>query len=188
MTKKVRPVTPQSEEEQKLLARARSNDKQAIAELYDRYAMRIYGYLYRRIGNVQVAEDLTGDVFVRVLEAIKYQRAWRISFQGWLYRIAHNAAVDWYRSHGSDGREPLGDPDLISDAPGPALETATAWSYEELRRAMVHLTDVQQQVLVLRFGEGLKSREVAEVLGKSVGAVEAIQHRALVALKEQLEE
>lgn len=181
-----RQATPNPEEEQDLLARARSNDRHAIAALYDRYATRIYGYLYRRIGNVQVAEDLTGDVFVRVLEAIKSERVWRLSFQAWLYRIAHNVAVDWFRSHRSDGNEPLDDLDLASEAPGPAAEVAEAWAHEDLRSALAGLTDTQQQVLVLRFGEGLKSREVAEIMGKSVGAIEALQHRALAVLKERL--
>lgn len=182
-------TTPHPEGEQELLARARSNDKLAIAELYDHYAMRIYRYLYRRIGNSQVAEDLTGDVFVKVLEAIRSNRVWRLSFQAWLYRIAHNVAVDWFRSRGSDPREPLSEfeSNLEADGLGPSAAVAEAWSHEELHRAMRMLTETQQQVLVLRFGEGLKTREVAQVLGKSVGAVEALQHRALTALRERLE-
>jgi RNA polymerase sigma-70 factor, ECF subfamily len=180
--------TSQPEEEQELLALARTNDKQAIAALYDRYAMRIYSYLYRRIGDAQVAEDLTGDVFVKVLEAIRSQRVWRLSFQGWLYRIAHNVAVDWFRSHQSAGREPLDGLELAGDTPEPGAYAAESWSYEELRRAMLALPEAQQQVLVLRFGEGFKTREVAKILGKSVGAVEALQHRALSALKDSLDD
>lgn len=174
--------------EQGLLARAKSNDRQAIAELYDRYAARVYGYLYRRVGNAQVAEDLAGDVFVKVLEAIQAKQSWRVSFRAWLYRIAHNVAVDWFRSHGSDEREPIDQYDLEAPTRSPGSLVAEAWSQQELLTAMRELTEGQQQVLVLRFGEGLKSREVAEILGKSVGAVEALQHRALTALREHLEE
>jgi RNA polymerase sigma-70 factor, ECF subfamily len=180
--------TPQPEEEQELLALARSNDKQAIAALYDRYATQIYSYLYRRIGDSHVAEDLTGDVFVKVLEAIRAERAWQLSFQGWLYRIAHNVAVDWFRSGQSAIREPLEDLELATETPGPGALVAGSWSHDELHRAMLALPASQQQVLVLRFGEGFKTREVAEILGKSVGAVEALQHRALMALKKRLDE
>jgi RNA polymerase sigma-70 factor, ECF subfamily len=179
--------TPQPEDEQELLALARANDKQAIAALYDCYATRIYAYLYRRIGDAQVAEDLTGDVFVKVLEAIRSKRIWRLSFQGWLYRIAHNVAVDWFRSGHSVVREPLDGLELAADTPEPGAQVAAIWSHEELHRALLALPETQQQVLVLRFGEELKTREVAEIMGKSVGAVEALQHRALTALKEQLD-
>ncbi len=176
-----------SASEEKLLARARSNDRGAIAELYDGYAPSIYRYLYRRVGNAQVAEDLTGDVFVKVLEAIRREQVWRISFRAWLYRIAHNVAVDWFRSHSSDDREALDGLRLEADTPGPSAIVAGAWSQAELRSALRKLTENQQQVLVLRFGEGLKAREVAEILGKSVGAVEALQHRGLAALRDLLE-
>ncbi len=180
--------TAQPVDEQELMARARANDKQALAALYDLYATRIYGYLYRRIGNSQVAEDLTGDVFVKVLEAIRAQRVWRLSFRGWLYRIAHNVAVDWFRSYHSLTGEPLEDVEVVADTAEPGTQVAAIWSHQELHRAIRALPQTQQQVLILRFGEGMKTREVAEILGKSVGAVEALQHRALHALKGQLDE
>jgi RNA polymerase sigma-70 factor (ECF subfamily) len=173
--------------EEELLVRAKSYDRVAIGELYDRYADKIYGYLYKRVGNAQIAEDLTGDVFVKVLEAIEQQRSWKISFRAWLYRIAHNTVVDYYRSRKSDIQEEI-DERTESPVENPSAVVAEAWSHRELRVAMRELTDSQQQVLILRFSEGMKSREVAEVLGKSVGAVEALQHRALASLKRLLDE
>ncbi len=83
--------------EQILLERAKEYDEAALTELYDRYAPRIYAYIYRRIGDAQLAEDLTGDVFTRVLRAIQAEHFWHTSFQAWLYRIAHNLVVDHYR-------------------------------------------------------------------------------------------
>ncbi|NIR03623.1 MAG: sigma-70 family RNA polymerase sigma factor, partial [Gemmatimonadales bacterium] len=68
-----------------------------LGELYDRYAPRVYAYVYRRVSDAQLAEDLTGDVFLRVLQAVKSERYWQTSFQAWLYRIAHNLVVDHYR-------------------------------------------------------------------------------------------
>ena len=80
-----------------LLERAKLYDDAALAELYDRYAPRIYAYIYRRTSDAHLAEDLTGDAFVRVLQAIQSERFWHTSFQAWLYRIAHNLVVDHYR-------------------------------------------------------------------------------------------
>lgn len=172
--------------EEELLVRARDYDRIAIGELYDRYAGKIYGYLYKRVGNAQIAEDLTGDVFVKVLEAIEKQQSWTISFRAWLYRIAHNVVVDYYRSRKSDIQETI-DEQAASPVENPSTVVAEAWSHQELRTAMRKLTENQQQVLILRFSEGMKSREVAEVLGKSVGSVEALQHRALASIKRILD-
>jgi RNA polymerase sigma-70 factor (ECF subfamily) len=83
--------------EHALLERAKEYDQEALGELYDRYAPRIYAYIYRRVGNAHLAEDLTGDVFVRLMQAIQSERFWRTSFRAWLYRIAHNLVVDHYR-------------------------------------------------------------------------------------------
>jgi RNA polymerase sigma-70 factor, ECF subfamily len=175
-------------EDQALLLRARGNDRQALAELYDLYALRIYGYLYRKVSSAQVAEDLTGDVFVKVLEAVRSNRPWRTSFRAWLYRIAHNVLVDWYRSHASDDRVSIEADSREVEALGPEYLSATIRSYTDLKRALASLTESQQMVLELRFGEGLKAREVAEAIGRSLGAVEALQHRALEALREYLED
>jgi RNA polymerase sigma-70 factor (ECF subfamily) len=172
--------------ESDLVARARANDGHAIGELYDQYAERIYSYLYRRVGNAQVAEDLTSDTFLRVLEAIRADKSWRISFRAWLYRIAHNIVVDWYRRKGNRSILTLEERWLESEASSPGPRLSQAWTLGELREALRFLTESQQQVLLLRFGEGLRSREVAEVLGKSVGAVEALQHRALETLREEM--
>jgi RNA polymerase sigma-70 factor, ECF subfamily len=175
-------VTPDDEA---LLSRARANDTQALAELYDAYAERIYGYLYRRVGSAQIAEDLTGDVFVKVLEALGSGRPWHTSFGAWLYRIAHNVVVDWYRSQGTVERTSLDEWETEVRAAAP--NAPDVWAHRELRQALMALTEQQQQVLILRFGEGLKVREIAEIMGKSVGAIEGLQHRALAALREQLE-
>ena len=84
-------------DERGLLERAQHYDEGALGELYDRYAPRIYRYVYRHVGDAVLAEDLTGDVFVRVLQALQSERFWQTSFQAWLYRIAHNLVVDHYR-------------------------------------------------------------------------------------------
>jgi len=173
-------------DEHALLERAKQYDEAALGELYDLYAPRIYAYVYRRVSNPHLAEDLTGDVFVRVIKAIQSERFWHTSFQAWLYRIAHNLVVDYYRRRPSvveselDERIIAADDDLVS-------AVADRLSHRHLCTAINRLTPDQQQVLALRFGEGMTARETAKVMDKSTGAVEALQHRALAALRRVLD-
>jgi RNA polymerase sigma-70 factor (ECF subfamily) len=173
--------------EQKLLERARAYDEDALGELYDQYAPLIYAYLYRRVHDAQLAEDLTGEVFVRVLQSIQSEQFWHTSFRGWLYRIAHNLVVDHHRKQPPVPMLAL-DEKLVAAQGDPDSALAEKLSRQGLLAAISQLTLDQQQVLVLRFGEQLAAREVAEVMDKSVGAVEALQHRALTALRRILKE
>ncbi len=172
--------------ERTLLERARQYDEAALGELYDRYAPRIYAYIYRRVGDAHLAEDLTGDVFVRVIQAVQAERLWHTSFQAWLYRIAHNLVVDYYRRRPPVTELEL-DEQLVTAEDDPASAVAERLSQRSLRAAVSRLTSDQQQVLVLRFGEGMKAREAADVMNKSTGAIEALQHRALATLRRVLE-
>ena len=142
----------------------------------------MYAYIYRRVSDAALAEDLTSEVFLRVLRAIQHGNAWRDSFVAWLYRIAHNLVVDHYR------RRPLVpeiflDEEVMEQDGDPIASAEAAMDREYLWIAMSRLTPAQQEVLALRFGEGLTSREVAQVIQKTTGAVEALQRRALAALR-----
>jgi RNA polymerase sigma-70 factor (ECF subfamily) len=172
-------------QEQTLLERAKRYDEAALGELYDRYAPRIYAYIYRRVSDAHLAEDLTGEVFVRVIQAIRAEHFWKTSFQAWLYRIAHNLVVDHYRRQ-PELPELMLDDQQLAAGDDPATAVAQQFSRRRLDAAMRRLTPDQQQVLVLRFAEGLTARDVAEVMNKSVGAVEALQHRALATLRRVL--
>lgn len=165
-----------------LLERARDYDSEALAELYDRYAPTMYTYIYRRVGDATLAEDLTGDLFLRVVRSIRGQKAWPDSFRAWLYRIAHNLVVDHYRRQTGVAHERVGE-SLVAVDGDPAERAEGALVRERLRAAIVRLTPDQQEVLALRFGEGLTARETALIVGKSTGAVEALQHRALASLR-----
>jgi RNA polymerase sigma-70 factor (ECF subfamily) len=173
-------------DERILLERAKQYDAAALGELYDRYAPRIYAYVYRRVSDAQLAEDLTGDVFVRVLRAIQSELFWSASFQAWLYRIAHNLVIDHYRRRPATTDLEL-DERLVAAQGDLAIDVAERLSHGSLYIAIRHLTPEQQQVLALRFGEGMTAREVAQVMDKSTGAVEALQHRALAALRRILD-
>ena len=173
--------------EHTLLERARDYNLDALGEIYDEYAPLVYAYLYRRVQDARLAEDLTSEVFVRMLQAIRSERFWRTSFRGWLYRIAHNLAVDHYRKQPAAPHLQL-DEELIQDGSSVDAEVAMRLSRQRLGPALQQLTPDQQQVLSLRFGQQLTAREVSEIMDKSVGAVEALQHRALRTLHRILEE
>jgi RNA polymerase sigma-70 factor (ECF subfamily) len=170
-----------------LLERARQYDAQALAEIYDQYAGPIYGYLYRYLGDAPQAEDLTSEVFLRLLQALNTKRAPRDHLLGWLYRVAHNLAMDWFRQQAKRTSAPLEEDLVAAGEPLPA-EVEARIDRERLRRAMRELAPDQQQVIQLRFGEGHKLAEVAGMLGKSEGAVKSLQHRAVKRLKQLLDQ
>lgn len=169
-------------QERKLLERARTCDPEALGELYDQYAPRIYDYIYRRVGDASLAEDLTSELFMRLLLAVQNGRIWNQSFRAWLYRVAHNLVVDHYRQ-----RPPL--TEELSEADGVQAEGGMDEMVEQsliadqLFQGVQQLTPEQQEVLALRYGEGLTAREVGEIIGKSTGAVEALQRRGLAGLR-----
>ena len=176
-----------SVDEAALLERAKAFEADALGLVYDRYSGRIYNYIYHRVGNPNLAEDLTGQVFVRMLEAIQNQRAWQSSFSGWLYRIAHNLVVDHYRRNKQATQISLDDaPDLPSQRGDPVEAAAKVLTQEHLQDAIGQLTPEQAQVIVLRFLQGLSIAEAAQVMEKTEGAIKALQYRAVIALREIL--
>lgn len=166
-----------------LLEQAKAYDSGALSELYDSYAPQIYAYIYRRVGDAGTAEDLTGDVFVRVLGAIQNDRVWQDSFQGWLYRIAHNLVVDHYRRRPSTPDLELNETTTPAVEEDPDKDIDQAFAQQQLLQALHLLTPEQQEVLALRFGEGLTTKETAAIVRRTVGAVEALQRRAIAALQ-----
>jgi RNA polymerase sigma-70 factor (ECF subfamily) len=165
---------------------AREYDPAVLAEIYDQYSAKIYSYIYHRTGDRELAEDLTADVFLRALEAIQNKKGWTSSLQGWLYRIAHNLVVDHFRRQSKREGPPLNERIAASD--DRSLQIAERiLAGEKLRAALQHLTEDQQQVIILKFVEDLSNREVAEIIGKTEGAVKALQHRGLAALRRILE-
>jgi RNA polymerase sigma-70 factor (ECF subfamily) len=153
----------------------------AAEAIYDLYVDRIYRYLLARTGDPHAAEDLTSEVFVRMIEHIgrfqlNHDRA-AASFSAWMYRIAANLTADYHRS-GSRQNEELSEL-LPSDEPGPQSVTERREIVAELSLALQDLTEEQRLVVIGRFAEGMSNREIAGMLGKSEGAVESMQHRAL---------
>lgn len=174
--------------DEQLLERAKAYDQRALAEIYDCYESKIYSYVYHRLGNADLAQDLTSQVFIRMLEAIQHERAWTSSFSGWLYRIAHNLVIDHYRRRGRTPQVSVEDvPVLISPTDDPEHLAERSLTSEALRTAIHRLTEEQAQVVTLRFLENMSVSEVAEIIGKTEGAIKALQYRAVMSLRRLLE-
>lgn len=174
--------------EDELLAEAVDFGEAALSELYDRYELKIYSYIYRRTNEQVLAEDLTAQVFLKMLEAIRNERAWHSSFSGWLYRIAHNLVIDHYRRRDRQPQVALDDVPIMPDYSENPIETAELRiDAEMLRAAIRRLTDDQAQVVSLRFLEGYSFSEIAGMMDKTEGAVKALQHRAFATLRQYLQ-
>ena len=174
-------------DEMQLLAAALQFDEVALSELYDRYEAKIYNYIYRRCGEQALAEDLTAQVFLKMLESIRDNKPWHSSFSGWLYRIAHNLVIDHYRRRDRQPSVNIDDaPPTASDLEDPVETAQMNIDAERLRAAIGRLTDEQSEVVSLRFLEGYSIAEVAAMVGRSEGAIKALQYRAVAALRSLL--
>jgi RNA polymerase sigma-70 factor (ECF subfamily) len=174
--------------EDALIRRAKALDTGALAEIYERYFDGIYRYVYARVSHQADAEDLTEQVFLKMVDSIGNYRLRGIAFSSWLYRIAHNLLVDRYRrtdrapvelrGHVVD-RSPQSDPEL-------ALQSAT--ESRRLLEAIGRLTPDQRQLISLRFVENLEVEQVARIMKRRPGAIHSMQHRALASLNRLMQE
>ena len=170
----------------RLVVRAIAGDREAFGDLYERHRAAIYRYVFYRVGEATEAEDLTATVFLKAWEALDHYRPGKTPFTAWLYRIAHNLLVDRYRKH--KDLEPLEEHPM-----DPAVESNTEYQvmYNEraaaISRVLAQLEPIHQQVLTLRFINGLSHAETAQVIGRTEGTIRVLQHRALVALRTLLD-
>jgi RNA polymerase sigma-70 factor (ECF subfamily) len=170
---------------QELVARAQEGDRDALEELYLEHFDRIYSYLHMTVGNRHDAEDLTTQTFLRMLESIGKFRWGTAPFSAWLFRIAHNLAMDHFRSRRRwQPEEEVPEPDQAE----PSAEEAAlqALSSETMFDLIERLSDEQRQVLILKFVFDFSNLEAATVLDKSEGAVKSLQHRALASLQKHV--
>jgi RNA polymerase sigma-70 factor (ECF subfamily) len=166
----------------RLLVEAAKKDPSRFAELYELNFTRVYAFIARRVGDRDVAQDLTSDVFHKALASIQ-SFEWRgVPFAGWLLRIAANMIVD--RSKRS-GREVSGQDDLPDPVSQPKLEEID--QHARLFRLVEQLPPDQRRVIGMRFAEEKSIREIAHELGRSEGAVKQLQFRALQNLRDQME-
>jgi len=173
------------QDEASLVQRAKQHDQEALTQLYEANFDKIYRYVALKIGNKIEAEDLTQEVFLKALESIsKFQ--WRgISFSAWLFRIAHNQVVDYLRKKAKRMTVPIGEM-VPSGKDDPRQMAELNLEIEALMAATKKLTKAQQEVISLRFAAGLSIAEIAKTMGKSEGAVKALQHSAIASLRKIL--
>ena len=174
------------QDEESLVQRAKEHDQQAFARLYEEYFDRIYRYVVVRVGDRMEAEDLTQQVFVNALRAISSYRLKGVPFSAWLYRIAHNQVVDYLRKKQKRAAVPLNEDWLASGDRDPQLMVEQNLDIEQLLSATKRLTEAQREVISLRFAGELPIAQVAKIMGKSQGAIKALQHSAIVALRKVL--
>jgi RNA polymerase sigma-70 factor, ECF subfamily len=168
--------------EDALIRRAQALDPGALAELYDRHFDGIYRYLYTRVRHQADAEDLAEQVFLKMVDSIQRYRPRGVAFSSWLYRIAHNLLVDRFRRA---GREALPLTEQVHDGRPHADPAALIQNSDERRRlleALRRLTPEQQQVITMRFIDGMDVDEIARLMHRRSGAIHSMQHRALASL------
>jgi len=177
------------QDEDQLIQRAQQGDLAAVSELYNLHVDRIYQYVRYRTSDDQTAEDITAEVFLRAIESLSAYTDRGAPFIAWLYRIAHARVIDYWRSSKRRQTAPLDDP-LLQDGLvviDDAIETDFL-QHRSLWVALRQLTAEQQNVIILKFVQGLSNAEIAQLMGKTEGAIKALQRRALEALARLLDE
>lgn len=177
---------PDLPDEDRLLRQARAGDRQAIAHIYDGFFEPIYQFLRWRVSDPTVAEDLTSEVFLKLLSALRDAHAPRDTLRGWLFRVARNVLADHYR--GVLPTVPLDDTAPFVHDGDLETQLGAARDVDRVRRVMRMLAPDQQEVLVLRFGEMMSLQETADSMGKSVSAIKSLQFRAVDTLRRLLAE
>jgi RNA polymerase sigma-70 factor, ECF subfamily len=173
-------------EVRRLVERAQRGDREALEELYLVHFDRIYSYLQLTVGNRHDAEDLTNQTFVKMLESIERFQWRKVPISAWLFRIAHNLAMDHFRAHRR--WQPEEEPPEPEGSAEPSAEDEALQSIgrQSMLEMIEGLSPDQQQVLTLKFVFNFPNADVATVLGKTEGAVKSLQHRALASLQRQL--
>lgn len=176
------------ESEDKLVKKAQNGEAAAFGRLYDEYIEPIYRFVYLKVSHKADAEDITQQVFLNAWQNVGNYRSQGFPFSSWLYKIAHNAVIDYYR--------------IKSSRPHIEFETAAEIAAETdidneidknfelmlIKNAIQKLPPDQQNIVIMKFVEELSNKEVAKILDKTEGAIRVVQHRALKQLKKHLDE
>jgi RNA polymerase sigma factor (sigma-70 family) len=187
LIRRLRGGTPlESLSDEELIARAKRGDSEAFGQLYRRHVGHVYLYVKTRVNDRKLAEDLTQDVFVNAYRAVG-RFHWQGQIRPWLRQIAHHRIANHWRAVGRRPQEaelPEGDAEadassMNSTSVDPLEHAERALASADLTAAMSHLTDLERQVIALRFGLELSLRETAEEMGRSEASVRSLQYRAV---------
>ena len=173
------------QDEESVVRRAKQRDPEALTQLYEENFDKIYRYVVLKIGERTEAEDITQQVFLSALKSISSFKYKGVPFSAWLYRIAHNQIVDYLRKRTKRATAPL-DERMKDSNPAPELVAERNMDIEQLAEATKKLTRAQQEVVSLRFTGELPVAQVARIMGKSEGAIKALQHSAIVSLRKAM--
>lgn len=181
-------VLPDITVEDRLLLQAKQGDREALMRIYDTYFSPIYSFIRLRVEDTALAEDLASDVFIKLVESLTGRNAPHHSLRGWLFKAARNRIYDHYRANKR----------LTSEAidewiPGPSDEEPEekfirTVQIRQARAALLRLSADQQEVLILRFGQGLGLQETADIMDRNISAIKSLQFRAVNALRQILGE
>lgn len=169
-----------------LIERASGGDFEAFGELYGIYLDRIYRYVFYQLREKMAAEDLTEEIFLKAWRAIGSYKGKGQAFSSWLYRIAHNHVIDEFRSRRKQLVSLETEMEIATAVAEPQQEMERKLAGQEMLRLISCLPRKQQQVIILKFVEGLDNREIGQITGKSQGAIRISQMRALTALRQRL--
>jgi len=174
------------QDEESLVRRAKEHDEAALTQLYEENFDKIYRYIVLKIGDRTEAEDMTQQVFLKAFKAISGYKSRGSPFSSWLFRIARNQVVDYWRKKSKRATVPLDEARVGSSNSNPSSEAERKMDIENLVAAAKRLTSMQREVVSLRFAGDLSVAQVAGLMGKSEGAIKALQHSAVVSLRKML--
>ena len=178
-------MPPQTDEE--ALSSATRGDKSAFGELYDKYATRIYNYVYYRTGSTQDAEDITSRVFFRAMRHITNYTDRGVPFSAWLYRIAHNLVANWHRDSSRHQEVELEDGYRASKGEEhPEIALLESEEQNALMGLIRNLPEERQQLLILKFVEHMSNAEIGQIMDRTEGAIKSLYHRTLLSLREEI--
>jgi RNA polymerase sigma-70 factor (ECF subfamily) len=166
-----------------LVRQAQNGDAEAVGELYEAFRLSIYRYMFYRTSDPQTADDLTSEVFLRMINGLPGYRAQEVAFQAWLFQIAHNLLVDHYRKMSIRDHISLEEQLMSMQEPNQSPQTEQSLNSVTLRQALNRLNNEQRDVIVLRFVAGMPISEVAQTLNKSEDAIKGLQRRGLAELR-----
>jgi len=173
------------QDEESLVQRAQQHDEMALTQIYEENFDKIYRYIVLKIGDRTEAEDMTQQVFLNAFKSISSYTSKGNPISSWLFRIAHNQMVDYFRKKSKRATVPL-EESLADGGDDPRLEVERKIAIEQLVLAAGKLTGAQREVISLRFAGELSVAQVAKIMGKSEGAIKALQHSAIVSLRKIL--
>lgn len=177
-------------DEAQLIEQAKQ-DVEAFGELYEKYVERIYNYVYYRTSNHYEAEDLTAQTFHRALKHLPRYEQRGAPFSAWLYRIAHNLVANWHRDRGR--RKVIALDELAlqhqqqQSLEGPEHFVEHDEEKVELLQVIRRLPADRQQLLILKFVEGLTNRAIGQIMDRSEGAIKSLYHRTLSDLRKEMD-